>query len=80
MSAYVDGELATGAVGRIERHLGECHECRRLLADLRRMLAGLRRLSTGASRTFGADGADRPEGPRIAAAVLARLGEPPAGN
>jgi anti-sigma factor RsiW len=44
MSNYIDGELAPHALGRIERHLGECAECRRLLAELRRTLESLHRL------------------------------------
>ncbi len=46
MSDYVDGELTPHALGRIERHLGECAECRRLLAGLRRTIDALDRLST----------------------------------
>ena len=45
MSDYLDGELAPHAPARMERHLGECDECRRLLAGLRRTLDGLNRLS-----------------------------------
>jgi anti-sigma factor RsiW len=45
MSDYLDGELAPSARERIEHHLGECAECRRLLAGLRRTLDGLHRLS-----------------------------------
>jgi anti-sigma factor RsiW len=44
MSDYVDGELAPRPLARIEHHLGECAECRRLLAELRRTLDALRRL------------------------------------
>ncbi|HEY1592573.1 MAG TPA: zf-HC2 domain-containing protein [Solirubrobacteraceae bacterium] len=44
MSGYVDGELAHAPRARIEHHLGECAECRRLLAGLRRTLDALHRL------------------------------------
>jgi anti-sigma factor RsiW len=69
MSDYLDGELAANRRSRMERHLGECEECRRLLAGLRGMLDALHRLATP---TGGA------EALRIARAVRARLGEPPA--
>ena len=45
MSDYLDGELPPHALGRIERHLRECAECRRLLAGLRQTIAALDRLS-----------------------------------
>jgi anti-sigma factor RsiW len=45
MSDYVDGELALAGRVRMERHLGECAECRRLLGGLRQTLDGLHRLS-----------------------------------
>ena len=67
MSEYLDGELAGRARVRIERHMGDCPECVRLLAELRAVVQGLGRLS--------APGGDRA---RIAAAVRGRLGEPPA--
>lgn len=45
MSDYLDAELAPAARVRMERHLGECADCRRLLAGLRRIVDGLYRLS-----------------------------------
>jgi anti-sigma factor RsiW len=45
MSDYLDGGLASAARARLERHIGECGECRRLLAGLRRTLDGLHRLA-----------------------------------
>ena len=66
MSDYLDGELAPAARTRMERHLGECAECRRLLAGLRRTVAGLHRLSAPS------EGADAPH---IAALVRARLSQ-----
>jgi anti-sigma factor RsiW len=68
MSAYLDGELRPNGRKRIERHVGECAECRSLLAGLRVMLAVLRRLPAPS----GGAGAVR-----IAASVRARLNEPP---
>ena len=67
MSDYLDGELGPSGRGRIERHLGECERCRRLLEDLRRTVDGLHRL---AAPDGGVDAA------RIAASVRAQLTEP----
>jgi anti-sigma factor RsiW len=67
MSDYLDGELATAGLARMERHLGECAECRRLLAGLRQTLEGLHRLS---APSVGIDAL------QIAASVRARLSEP----
>lgn len=41
LSEYLDGELDRGARERVERHVGMCPECRRVLATLKRTLAGL---------------------------------------
>jgi anti-sigma factor RsiW len=41
LSEYLDGELAPRERERVERHVGMCPECRRVLATLKRMLAGL---------------------------------------
>jgi hypothetical protein len=53
----------------VERHVGECEECRRLLAGLRTVLSALHRLPARS----GERDADQ-----IAAAVRLRLSEPPA--
>ena len=66
VSDYLDGELAPAGRARMERHLGECAECGRLLDGLRRILDGLHRLSPPS------DGVDALG---IAASVRARLGE-----
>jgi anti-sigma factor RsiW len=66
MSDYLDDELAPAGRTRMERHLGECAECRRLLAGLRRIVDGLHRLSAP-SREVNAL--------QIAASVRARLRE-----
>ena len=66
MSDYLDGELAAAPRTRMERHLGECAECRRLLAGLRMTVDGLHRLSAPSA---GADAL------KIAASVRARLSE-----
>jgi anti-sigma factor RsiW len=66
MSDYLDGELAPAGRLRMEGHVGECGECRRLLDGLRRTLDGLHRLSAPSA---GVDAV------RIAASVRARLSE-----
>ncbi len=67
MSDYLDGELAPGGRGRLERHLSDCPECDRLLAGLRAVVSGLGHLP--------APGGGDPA--RIAALVRGRLDEPP---
>jgi anti-sigma factor RsiW len=64
MSDYLDAELAPARRTRMEHHLGECAECRRLLAGLRVTVDGLHRLS---APRVGADAL------QIAASVRARL-------
>jgi anti-sigma factor RsiW len=68
ISAYLDGDLAARPRGRLERHLGECHECRRLLGGLSQVIDALHRLAR-------AEGSGDPA--RIAASVRLRLHEPP---
>jgi anti-sigma factor RsiW len=68
MSDYLDGELGASALVRIERHLGECQECRRLLAGLRVVVDRLRRLPAAP---------DAVDVSVIAASVRVRLHEPP---
>ena len=65
MSAYLDGDLASRARARLERHTGECAECRGVLDSLRRMLVRLHSLPTSGRR-----------GPEIVRAVSQRLREP----
>jgi anti-sigma factor RsiW len=67
MSDYLDGELAASGRDRMQRHLGECQQCRRLLAGLRQVLDGLHRLSTAS---------DRADALRIATSVRLKLNEP----
>jgi anti-sigma factor RsiW len=67
MSAYLDGELASRPRVRMERHTGECPECRGVLHGLRRMLGLLRELPRSSAAA---------EAPDIAAAVRARLRAP----
>ena len=67
MSEYLDGDLAAGGRGRMERHVGECRACRTVLGELRLLIERLGRLPS-------------PEGGgavRITAAVRVRLREPP---
>ncbi len=68
MSGYLDDDLAARARARMERHLAECADCRRLLASLRAVVGGLRRLPTPGG---GLDAV------QIAALVRGRLDEPP---
>ena len=44
MSDFIDRELSSRARAQVERHLGRCLECGRLLRNLRRTVAGLGRL------------------------------------
>jgi anti-sigma factor RsiW len=67
MSDYVDGDLSPSLRTRLERHLGECEECRRLLEGLRRTLEMLHGVS---GLGEGVDAA------AIAASVRVRLSEP----
>ena len=46
MSDYLDEDLSSARRRRMEHHVGECEDCRRLLADLRAMVALLRRMGT----------------------------------
>jgi anti-sigma factor RsiW len=41
MSDYLDGELAPEERARVERHVGECVECRRVIAGLRLVVEAL---------------------------------------
>jgi anti-sigma factor RsiW len=66
MSDYLDGELGSAARTRMERHVGECADCRWLLAGLRRVLNGLHRLAAPSPAVDLA---------QIAASVQARLTE-----
>lgn len=41
LSDYIDGELDADGRDRVERHVGMCPKCRRLLESLKRTVAGL---------------------------------------
>jgi anti-sigma factor RsiW len=69
MSDYLDGELASTGRIRMDRHVGECEECRRVLAGLGAMLEQLHRLSGRGSEV---------DAVQLVAAVRGRLREPPA--
>jgi anti-sigma factor RsiW len=69
MSDYLDGELGSSRRTRMERHVAECPECRRLLAGLRRTLDALHRLPAPAGGT---------DALALAASVRLRLRQPPA--
>jgi len=68
MSEYLDGELPASSRSRMERHVRECVECRRLVAGLSQVMDGLHRLPLpeGAGRAV-----------QIAASVLSRLRKSP---
>ena len=66
MSDYLDGKLALAGRTRMEGHLDECAECRRLLAGLGRIVDELRRLSAPSPGVNAV---------QIAASVRARLTE-----
>jgi anti-sigma factor RsiW len=68
MSEYLDGDLAARGRARMERHVGECRDCRTVLAELRLVVDYLHRLPPPA-------GGDGPA--QIAAAVRVRLTAPP---
>jgi anti-sigma factor RsiW len=44
LDAYVDAELASGAVPDVERHLDECPDCRATVVLIRRLKRSLERL------------------------------------
>ena len=67
MSAYLDGELTTERRARMERHVAECPECRRLIQGLRLVIAALHRLPP----------AEGGRAPALAASVRLRLSGPP---
>jgi len=66
MSAYLDEELNSRPRRRVERHVGECEECRRLLAGLRELIRVLHGLPTPSGADAG----------RIAASVRLLIQEP----
>lgn len=67
MSEYLDGDLGSSGSERMERHVGDCRDCRTVLGELRLVIERLGRLPS-------------PEGGggvRITTAVRVRLREPP---
>ena len=66
MSDYLDEELSSGPQRRMERHVSECEECRRLLSGLREMISVLHGLPTRTGMDAG----------RIAASVRLQIEEP----
>jgi anti-sigma factor RsiW len=67
-SAQLDGELAAPQRSRMERHLGECRECRGVYAGLTAVVEALHHLPAVRAA---------PEPARLAASVRVRLGAPP---
>ena len=70
MSGHLDGELPAAQRDRIQRHLGQCAECRRVLAGLTVVVEALRKLPAAPSAQAPA---------QVAASVRVRLDQPPAG-
>jgi anti-sigma factor RsiW len=69
MSAHLDGDLPAPERGRMERHLGECVECRGVFVGLTAVVEALHRIpAVPPARTPV----------QFAAAVRVRLIEPPA--
>jgi anti-sigma factor RsiW len=66
MSEYLDGEVGSPTRVRMDRHVGECPECRTVLAGLRNLLDALHGLPLPSG---GGDAV------QVAAAVRLRLGE-----
>jgi anti-sigma factor RsiW len=69
MSDYLDEELAPRWQARMERHVGECVECRRLIAGLTLVVDALHRLPVPEP---GRDAVG------LAGSVRLRLAQPPA--
>ena len=67
MSAYLDGELPAPARGRMEAHLAECAECRRLIASLKLVIGALHHLPGPATA---------PDPAQMAVAVRGHLSDP----
>lgn len=64
LSDYIDGELRVRELSRLEKHVGMCPQCRRVLATLRKTVAGLGSLVAP------------PPPPGLADSVIGRLNEP----
>jgi anti-sigma factor RsiW len=71
MSEYLDAELGRPDRDRMQRHLGECRECRRLLAGLQAVANALARLPAPPGEANAL---------QLASAVRPRLKEPPGGG
>jgi anti-sigma factor RsiW len=69
MSAFLDGELSAQPRRRMERHLAECRECRRLLGGLTLVVDALHRLTTPEAG---------PSPVQLASSVITLIREPPA--
>jgi anti-sigma factor RsiW len=69
MSAHLDGELPAPQRDRMQRHLGDCVDCRRVFAGLTAVVDALHHLSVVQPAYTPA---------QFAASVRVRLGEPPA--
>lgn len=65
ISPYLEGDLATRARSRLQRHVAKCPECRGLLHSLERMLLRLSGAPSPAAR----------EAPDLAARIRSRLND-----
>jgi len=70
MSSYLDAELTEAERQRMDRHIGECKQCRRLLAGLRATVYALGQLPVPS---------DPVDPLKLAASVRLRTHEPPTG-
>jgi anti-sigma factor RsiW len=71
-SDYLDGDLTPPEVARVQRHVGECPECRELLQELEEIVVALRTLRDDQGELVAGT---------VLASVRVRLGEtPPAGG
>jgi predicted anti-sigma-YlaC factor YlaD len=68
MSDHLEAELSSSRRDRMERHLGECVECRRVIAGLGALLSRLQDLPRPATEADAA---------QLSASVRRRLGDPP---
>jgi len=50
LKAFVDGELSQSLRANVERHVGECADCRRELAEIQKISSELKSLDTAVPR------------------------------
>ena len=82
LEAYFDGELDALSAAEMERHIGECAECRRALDDLQKLRRSLRRdlgferatpeLRSRVAAALDREAALAPQSPRFASRSVTR--------